>query len=262
MKKLKNFEKKAQILWLFLFTLVAAITVDFFHLNFLIATLILFGIPSLYLTFNNPRLIKKSLLFMVIIVIPMVLIFEYLAFVDQTWFVPNSAFRFLDGSIPIEVVVWSILWVYYGVMFWEYFLDTEKRKRLFPKSIMNLILFVTLLLLIFFFLYIFYPGQLYIPYFYLALGITFGIIPMSYLLWKYPRLLPKLLIIGVYFFGVSLLTELVGLRQYHWYFGGAHYLGYLNVSGQKLPYDEILFWWGIGLPAMVCWYEFFADDRQ
>jgi len=199
---------------------------------------------------------------MAIIVIPMVFIFDYLAYVDQTWFVPNSAYRFLGGSIPIEDAIWTILWVYYGVMFWEYFLDTEKRRRLFPKSIRNLLLFAGFLFTSFFFLYFFYREQLYIPYFYLILGITFGFIPLGYVLWRYPRLLPKLLIIGVYFFAVSLLTEIVGLRQYHWYFGGTHYLGYFNVFGHKLPYDEILFWWGIGVPAMICWYEFFADDRQ
>lgn len=260
--KIRPYSKRIPILLLLFVTIILVAAIDFLHLSFLTATLLLFGLPSIYLTATNPRLAKKVFLFMLIIVVPMVFIFDYLAYVDQTWFVPNSAYRFLSNSIPIEDVVWAILWVYYGVMFWEYFLDTEKRKRLFPKSIKKLLVFVGSMLTIFFFLYFFYRNFLYAPYFYLGLGILFGITPLLYVLKRYPRLLPKLLILGVYFFAVSFLTEIVGLRQYHWYFGGKHYLGTLTLMGNVLPYDEILFWWAIGAPAMICWYEFFADDRK
>ncbi|MBI2620775.1 hypothetical protein HYW61_00945 [candidate division WWE3 bacterium] len=257
-----NKKKKPNIWWLIGFTVVVAAVVDFLHLNFLTATVLFFGVPSIYLTWLNPRLAKKTLVFMLLIVLPMVFIFDYLAYVDNTWFVPNSAFRFLINSIPIEDVIWAIMWVYYGIVFWEYFLDTQKPKRLFPKSIWKLVVFIAFLLTIFFYFYFFDRGKLYIPYFYLILGVTFGIGPLGYVLWRYPRLLPKILIIGGYFFIVSLLTEIVGLRQNHWYFSGSHYLGSVNLLGYKLPYDEILFWWAIGMPAMICWYEFFADDRQ
>lgn len=254
--------KRVSWWWLLGLTGGMALILDFLHIKFLPATLLFFGIPSVYLTWLNPRLAKKSFVFMLIIVIPMTFVFDYLAFVDSTWFVPNSMFRFLGNSIPIEDVIWAVLWVYYGVMFWEYYLDTEKRGRLFPKSIRALLIFVSFLLVTFFGFYFFYRPGLYIPYFYLVLGISFGIVPMGYVLWRHSRLFPKLLAIGGYFLVVSMLTELVGLRQYHWYFGGQHYLGAITVWGHNLPYDEILFWWGIGVPAMICWYEFFADDRK
>lgn len=257
-----HFIVRPALWWMLLYTVAVAVFVDTLHLSFMISTLLFFGVPSIWFSFHKPHLIKKVALFMLMLVGPIVFIFDYLAYRDNTWFVPNSLFRFLGNAIPIEDAVWAILWVYYGIMFWEYFLDTEKSKRLFPRSIWILFGLCVFLLVIFFLLYFLYPVILYVPYFYLALGIVFGILPIVYVLVRYPRLLPKLLFIAGYFFVVSLLTEVVGLRQYQWVFTGSHYLAVFQLFGHRIPFEEMLFWFGIGIPSTVCWYEFFADDRR
>src|SRR3990167_4015079 len=115
--------KKIDIFFLILFPIFSAFLVEFLRFNFLVATLLFFGLPSLYLSFKKPKLIKRALFFAGTISIPMTIVLDSPAFFDRTWFVPNSAFRFLRDSVPIEDVVWSFLWLYFAVIFWEYFLD-------------------------------------------------------------------------------------------------------------------------------------------
>jgi hypothetical protein len=253
---------KWDVLLVILFPLLASGLTVLFQLNFLMATLLFFGVPCLYLSARRPALIKKTLIFSLIFFAPMVFIIDYPAYLDAAWYVPNSLFRFLQNGIPIEDVIWAFLWVYFAVIFWEYFLDAGKIRDHFSKHMRYLLILLSVLLVAFFFAYFVTPKVLYEPYFYLKMGIIFVVFPLCAILIRFPQLIRKVLIIGAYFFMVSFLAEYVGLRGYHWYFPGEHFLGTLTLAGQKLPYDEIIFWWALGVPGIICWYEFFADDRK
>ena len=255
-------KRLVDILLLILFPIVATVLVWIFELNFFASTLLFFGAPSLYLSLKKPGLVKKSFLFALLLGTPMIFIFDYPAYIDQVWFVPNSAFRFLGNSIPIEDVIWTYLWVYFAVIFWEYFLDSGKAKDRFSSNLRYLVIFLSSLLTGFFLLYFFKTDVLYIPYFYLKAGAALVILPVGAVLLKFPRLLRKVLIIGLYFFMVSFLHEYVGLRNYHWYFEGSHYLGTTTLAGHLIPYDEIIFWWALAVPGIICWYELFADNQR
>lgn len=255
-------KKLADALLLILFPIAATILVGAFRLNFLVSTLLFFGVPSVYLSIKKPGLVKKTFIFTLIFATAIIFIFDYPAYIDQTWFVPNSVFRFLGNSISIEDVLWTYLWVYFAIIFWEYFLDFGKAKDRFSKNLRYLIIFLSLLLTGFFLLYFINNDVLYIPYFYLKAGVVLVILPLTIVLLKFPRLIRKVFIIGLYFFVVSLLHEYVGLRNNHWYFGGIHYLGTTIFAGQLIPYDEIIFWWALGVPGIICWYEFFADNQR
>ena len=254
--------QRIDIILLILFPILALVLSEMFQLNFFFSTFLFFGVPSLYLSFRNPSLIKKTLIFSIIFSIPVIIVFDYPAYVDSSWFVPNSAFRFLRNGIPIEDAVWTFLLVYFAVIFWEYFIDLSKIKDRFSSNMKYLLAFLSFLLISFFTFYFFKPEVLNVPYFYIKMSGVLIIVPIGAVLLRFPKLIRKVLIIGVYFFMLFFLLEYVGLKHNQWYFAGEHYLGTFNFFGNTLPYDEIIFLWALGVPGIICWYEFFADDRK
>lgn len=252
---------KADIAALILFPLVAAGLSVLYNLNLAMSSLLFFGVPSLYLSARKPEHVKKTFMFS-LLPLPFFLVFDYLAYVDLTWYVPNSLLRFLRGTTTVEEMLWIFLWVYFAVMFWEYFLDKSNVKEKFSKNIKYFIILISVVVTGFFLIYFLKQELLQVSYFYLKLGLVFILFPLAAVLLKFPRLFRKVVLIGGYFLFVSLLFEYVGLRNGHWYFPGERYLGVINFFGNILPYDEIIFWCILGVPAVVVWYEFFADDRR
>lgn len=246
--------------WMMALPLIATVAAWTFNLNFLTATLLYFVMPSVYLAWRKPKLIEKTLKFCLLTVLPFYVIFDHLAYLDQSWFVPNSAMRFLRDSLPIEDLVWSAAWMFFVIAWWEFFVDRGRDRPKFSNKIKYLVTIMTVLSIIFGLLYWLKPEWLHVPYFYLNLAIFFMLIPMVIAIWHTKNLIPKLWPLGIYFLIVSALTEWVGLTHNHWYFAGRNYLGVLQMWGRLLPVDEVLFWWVLGAPALICWYEIFADD--
>lgn len=251
--------------WLILLALpvVSALLSEIFHLPFLVSTLLFFGAPCVYLSFRRPKLIKKTVLFSALAGTFMLFIFDHMAYLDGTWFVPNSIWRFLRDSIPFEDGVWAYLWIYYVVMVWEH-LFVKKPVAKPGKNHVYFYWFCGIFLSVFFGLYYWAPNLLVVPYFYAKLLIVFEIIPVLFLFAWQPSLWRRLLPFTLYFFGMSFLAELIGLRLNQWYFGGPHYLALYSLSGHVLPLDEILGWWTFAAPGMVAWYSFFwqSDSKR
>lgn len=258
----KSYIKDFDIAFLVAFPLVAAFLTRFFLLNYTISILLFFGAPSIYLSIRRPLIIKKTLTFTAIFLVPLVIIIDYLAFADSSWFVPESVLRFLSNSISIEDVLWSILWLYFGVAFWEYFLEKSKVKEKMGSRTRALILVLIGLLSLFFLAYFSNRDLLTWNYAYLKIGLIFVIFPISATLFKFPWLARKVVIIGAYFFFVSALEEYVAMKGGHWFFGGSHYLGLIQYGGQPVAIEEIVFFWALAIPGVICWYEFFVDDGK
>lgn len=257
-----NWLHKLDIGLILAFPFVATFFSETWHLNYFISTLLFFGIPSIYISLRKPLLIKKTLKFTLIFFAPFTIILDYMAYLDLSWWVPNSAFRFMKNGIPIEDVPWAFLWVYFAVIFWEFFLDHDRNKVKIDAHIRYLITILVSVFVVFISAYWIKPDVLVWNYFYLKLGIVMIIIPLTVVIAKFPWLLRKIMIIGSYFFMLNMLTEFVGLRQYQWEFTGQHYINQFIWMGHRLPLEEIVFYWSLGIPALICWYEFFADDRK
>src|SRR3989344_3323013 len=131
---------KVDVILIILFPVLATLLTLIFKTNFLISTLLFFGVPSLYLSFRRPGIVLKSLIFTAIFSIPFSILVDYLAGMDKSWFVPSTIFssRFL-GVIPIEDFIWGFLWVFFTVMFYEYFLDRGKEKDHISQNIKYLV---------------------------------------------------------------------------------------------------------------------------
>ncbi len=239
-----------------------ASVVYIFSLPFIWASFLIFGVPGIYLSWRKPKLIKKSLLFTILIVGTVSWALDHMAFLDRTWFVDGSILRILGGTIPIEDIFFGFCWSYFGIIFWEYFLDLDREKIKFNPLVKYLVVLLGIGTTIFFALYFLKSNLLYQPYFYLKFGLVMLVPVILVVLIKFPRLFKKILVIGLYFFIISIIGEYVGLARGHWYFPGNNYIGTTQLGGNLVPWDEIIFWCILGMPGLICWYEIFADDKK
>ena len=184
--------------------------------NAFFSVIIFFGIPSIYLSFRAKECIKKSTIFSLIIGLPLIFIIDYIAHITGTWNIPSSIidFRFLN-IITVEVLIWAILYVYFIIIFYEYFLDKHIKKENYTKNIKYLIIIVLVLLGLFFAIFITNPSYLKIPYFYLIFGTILGFLPLVFVLLKFPKLYSKFFKTTAYFFFLSFATTILLLHFSH-----------------------------------------------
>ncbi len=116
--------KRIDIFLLIFFPIISVSLSLFLKTNFLTSTLLFFGLPSLWLSIRTPKQIKKTFLFALIFSIPLGIFIDYIATVDDSWFVPLTIFPFrLFNIVPIEDLLWGFFLVYSIVIFYEHFLD-------------------------------------------------------------------------------------------------------------------------------------------
>lgn len=269
--------KTIDLVFLLVISIFAAVTSLLLKANFFISTLLFFGLPSLFISFKNKKAVKKSVVFAFLITVPFTFLFDYLITVDKGWHIVGSIFNFrIFGIVAIEQFVWTFLWAYQIIIFYEYFLDQHKqtalstlilklfnrKKELVSKrmELFSLILFISLL--VFILLVFVNPSSLKINYAYFWLGLIFGIIPLSVFLIKFPNLWLKFIKITAYFFILAVIAEFVGLKLNHWIFPGNHYLGMIGFFGYRIPLEEFFLYFLISTPALLSYYEFLDDDRK
>jgi len=255
-------KKAIDWLVLILIPISTAIIAKVFHTSLLLEVFLFFGLPPTYLFFRNPTIIKKTVIFSLVAWWPLTIVWEYLVYVDNIWFVP-SAYRFFRGSLPLEDIPWGIQFLIYGISVWEYFFNKSRLKgRLFPPRYKYLVAFLYVPLVIFFILYYLSPETLYVPYFFLWLGLIYCVIPPVLFVIFRPKFLKRLVLMSVYFFIPFSLMDYTALTQNQWWFPGQHYIGVVSFFGHTLPLEEIIFFWILCMPALACWYEYFADDQK
>lgn len=262
MKLFKTTPHKIDLFLVVLFPVAAAILTLVFQTNFLTTTLLFFGAPSVYLSFRRPGIVPKSLI-VAMLSIPFVVIIDYLGVLNKSWYIPTTVFGFrLLDVIVIEQFVWGYLWAFSAIIFYEYFLDFGKRSDSISKNIKYLATFTLTLLAVFFLFLFIRPGLLHIEYFYLKGGVVLIFLPLITFLTFFPKFLAKYLKVGVYFFGLSLLFELVALHTHQWTFPGQSFIGFITLFGLRLPFEEVLVWFVLGVSGALSYYEFFVDDKK
>lgn len=232
-----------------------------FKVNFLISILLVFGIPSVYLTFRTKRSIKKPAIFPIIFV-PLGIVVDCLVHLDKSWYIPETVFSFrIFNILPLENIIWGYFLGYFIVIFYEYFIDKEKDTP-FDKKTIILLSFSFLSLLIF--LIFFYTNfiVLHISFFYLIVGIILILLPIILFLSFFPKLILKFILAGAYFSSLLLLFEIISLKLGFWVFPGENFVFWVKIFGQRFPFEELFFWIILIPITALCYYEFFADDRK
>lgn len=245
------------------FIIIATVVTVVFKTNFLTSTVLFFVFPSLYLSYRDSGIIKKSAFFSLLFTVPLTTFLDYMAVLDRSWFVPNTVFGSrLFGVVPYEDYIWAFFFVYLIVLFYEYFLDHgEKRDRL-QKNIIYMILLFNSLLAVFFLLLKTDQDLLHVEYFYLKGGIVVAVIPLVLVLLFFPELWKKCFTTVIYFSPLFLSFELSGLYANQWEFNEGKFVGLVGISRLRFPVEELFFWIILGSVWILSYYEYFADDRK
>lgn len=252
--------KRQDLILMIVWPIVASIISLVWETNFLVSTVLFYILPSIYLSFKYRSLVRKVFLFS-LVVVPAIIVGDYFAEITGSWFFPTSVFGFkLFGTTVFEVVLWMSSFVYFVVMFYEYFVDHSHMKLTNRKfrwvSLGFTLLFVAFLV------YLASGISIQIPYFYLVFGIIFAIVPIALELLDFPNLVAKFAKITVYFSFSSFLWEIVALRLHQWTFPGTSFIGWLEIFNVRFPFEEFLIWIILGAAGILSWYEFFDDDNR
>lgn len=232
------------------------------HANYLTSILLFYGPLSLWFSYRTPTQIKKTLIFSVILTAPLTVVLDYIGVINRAWSIPVSAFPFrLFGVVPIEDFLFLFFVIYASVIFYEHFWDKGKRE-LIDNRMKYLIWSLIVLLLFFSTTLLAKPALLLIPYTYLWIGVIFFLLPTVTFLSFFPRMLSKCVKTASYFFVHTLVFELTGLSLGQWTFPGSSFIGKVQLLGYTLPFEEFFFWIILSTISILCYYEFFDDDRR
>ncbi len=256
--------KKLDLLLLVLFPVLALTASLVLNTNYLITTLLFFGLPAIYLSIRNPKPLFRSLIFSVILTTPVFLVGDYIATISGAWAITGTSFSFrILGILPVEDIIWGILGSHMAIMFYEHLLNKSHTKsHIFDKRMRYLIIPIVIIIGVFLITYIINPLALQIPYAYLVLaGIFEGLALISFFR-TFPRLTSKLIKVGAYFFYVCFLLEITALQLGHWSFTTNNFIGWIEVASYKFPLEELIFFIMLLAMAVIAYYEYFDDDRK
>jgi len=242
--------------------LFATIYTISFKPSFLLAAILFLVLPALWLSLRRTELIIKSGIFGLVFALPLSFVVDYLAVRDGSWYIPHSLFpRLLGNVVVVEDILWMFFFVYFVVVFYEYFFDSLGKEHMTPrlKNLLYITLSVTFL---FFIVYANSPELLEIPYAYLVMGITLCLIPLILIFIKLPRLIHKFLGVTAYFFLFCLLYEVAGLKAGLWIFPGQNFIGSISLFGVNFPIEEAIFWMLLTAGTILAVYEYFDDDGK
>lgn len=253
-------QRKFDWILIIIWPIIASVISMFWQVNFFVSTILFYVLPSIYISLRNPKYVKKAL-YMALIGLPILLITDWIAVKTGTWFFPTSIFDSrLFGTTVFEVVLWLFMYVYFVMVFYEYFLDRHFDNKPIHRRFKYMI-FVVMLFFVIFLMSMFVTGTFVkIPYIYLIFGFIFCFIPIPLILFKFPKLITKVLQATIYFAASSFLWEIVALKLNQWTFPGNYFIGWLEIANVKFPLEEFLVWIVLGSAAVIVWYEYFDDD--
>lgn len=231
----------------------------FFTFNFLISSILLFGVPAVVLSALNSKSILRVLIFSAVFSFVGGFIFEYFGALDNSWYIP-SFLPHLYGSITFEAQVWSLLLTYCTLMFYENFYDHSRHKLL--GSRMHYFLPVFSATLVIFIIALTIYGKIFkINYFYFWGILALLVVPAITFLIDYPRYIKRVLKVAMYFFAVGMLQEVIALTKGYWYFPGQHFIGWVHIGSLRFPYEELFFWMIAFTAGVISYFEFYDDNR-
>lgn len=248
-------------LWLLFFWNVPAFVCSYaWGANYLATAAFFFVLPALYLTLRRPAAAKKVGAVAAVFSVPGTGILSYLAHKDGAWYNPSVVGLRIFDTYPIEDFLWAFLYFYYTILFYEYFFERERKLELPPKftrywegAMLGTFTFSILAYL--------FPQYVQVPYFYLALVLVMLIgLPWT-MLSRHQALIPKVVKTASFFWPLSILYEYVANVNGNWFFPGTHFIGYVELLGTRVPLEEFL-WLFLTVPAVLCYYEFTADNER
>jgi hypothetical protein len=242
--------------------IISSFAIVHWNIGYTESALIFWGGPSIYLSFKNPKRIKKIAIYSGLVMLPLSFITDYLGHVSNAWYEPTAllGIRFLS-IFPADILIWGFLYSYIVLSFYEYFLNRDESEEGFPSRIKYFVALLAVAIVVFLIMYAFYRDALVIHHFFTWLVVILFVLPFTIITWRYTQLLKKVIMQGFYFVILSMIFELSALAVGHWQYNGTEYIGKVTLFGFMLPVEEIL-WILFAVPAYLCVYEYFVGDRK
>lgn len=210
----------------------------------LLLTVLMFGIPALYLLFRGKKQVVRDTFGAVLVGGIFGYMLEYVSALNGgfwTYHFEHFVFRqLLPGGVPLETMLWAFIWALYFILVYEHFFDAGG-----PRGVSRRYLPILIVSLIGIFNLVYFPlsTELFTaPYAYVWWGLG-SLIPVAAALWLYPRAAPGLLAAGAVLVLANIVFEWASLREGYWHFGGEYIYAYVFGSGPTaIPFEELAFW--------------------
>ena len=147
----------------------------------LIGSILYFALPSTYLIFRKPNILKIAIIPAFIFGFLFGIGFEYLNEVGGSWVFPlESQFvfpSFFFDTVPLDVIIWYILWVFTIICYYEYLIDRPSMPTFVSSRIYKLLALSTIALSIIAIAVYGLETDIVIPYTYTITGLI-SLIPV------------------------------------------------------------------------------------
>jgi hypothetical protein len=254
--------KKEHWIALLVWPIIATLLTLILRANYLSSQLLFWGVPAILLTFWATRSSAKAALCSLIATafgIACNLIF----YLNGQWYVLSTVFHSrLLGLMAWEDILYFFLFFYVPILAWEHFFERQTPEPLWGRRMRLLGILFTLFCLVVALAWVWVPGMLLIPYFYLIVTVALFVAPLTLTLYYHPKLGPKFIRIGAYFAYLALLFEVTSIALGQWNYPSVQFIGWVELFGQRFPFEEFVTWILIGAPGVITWYEYFDDDNR
>lgn len=252
-----NDYSKLDVTFLIAAPLLIAVATLYLPINLLFSTILFFGLPAGYISWQRKDLISRTLIYSFSIAVISILT-DYLAEQDQSW-VSTSMFNArVAGIVPIEALVWMFAFTYLIVAYYLYFFDTKKHKPIGKR--LYLVFGAAIAVLIWLIVTILLGLDFRVEFYYIKFGLAFLLLPLILFIVTYPRYLKTFLKIAPYFFMIGLVNLLVSLYQGHWSYPGENFVGWVTISSLRFPIEELVFWIILFPSFLISQFELFNND--
>lgn len=244
--------------------IIATIISFLIKANALLSIIFFLVIPSIYLSIKGKEYVKKAIIFTLASGLTTIIIIDYTAQISKSWLMyPNSIIPYkLFGLVTLEVILWALFTCYFIIMFYEYFIDKHRTKKLLAPNMKYLLILVLISFSLFIITWQKFPSAFNIPYYYLQWGIILLLIPFLFQLLKYPKTTSKFFLAAAYFFYMNIIYEISALKLGWWTFPGVQFVGWIKIFGVSFPIEEVIFWFILLALTTISYYEFFDDDEK
>ena len=224
--------------------------------DFLVTSLLFYLVPAIYISIKLQDRILKSLVFTIILLIPLTFVIYGLGVFGGAWHVPTTSSNLFLGFIALQDVVWALVFVYLVVMLYQYTAD-KGNDIIFPKKLWYLCAIVAILLVALGISWLANDAFIVISFAYVAIGVAFVLVPIVlFSIFRSTKSI-SMIPITIYLAIVNVLYEFVGLTLDLWSFPGAEFLGYIPFFSHSLPIEEFVFFILLAAPAIIVFFKTF-----
>lgn len=215
--------------------------------------IIIYLIPVMYFIYRNPKIIKRSLYFLILVAISQET-FYYFTDINLGWSTV-SEYPIIAPGIVVEEILFAILWPLAAIVLYHVFLKPAEDGN--PKIPRSTYIFFLVYIATFFVLE-FSGFTKSVGYAYLTNGTFTLFFPIIYGLLRKVKFDVKfaknIFITGFLFFIASMIWEIMALSVGWWNFYGK-YISVFTIVGFGMPAEEVILWMCFGIPVLIYLYE-------